>query len=166
MHHLCQHSCWCVVHQTHAEIFLVPDCYACLSGKHSVETARPLQKENEFWNLSFHFHSNGSVCGALMGCKFGFKALPQDLLQFPHRQWLDAQVNTFLRTIGLQDWRNALFLLRDEFKGQWTRMGAIWALLFPLAVIQLLKILYTKYVLCRIWNQMGVWYKWLLLVCC
>ena len=31
--------------------------------------------------------SNGAVLGALMGCKFGFKALPQDLLQFKHRQY-------------------------------------------------------------------------------
>lgn len=47
--------------------------------------------------------SNGAVCGALMGCKFGFKALPDDLLQFPHRQWLDDQVEKFLKTIGLQE---------------------------------------------------------------
>jgi len=129
MHHLCQTQLLVCHTPDSCRDFLVPDCYARSSGKRSVETACLLQKD-KFWNLSFHFHSNGSVCGALMGCKFGFKALPQDLLQFPYRQWLDAQVNTFLRTIGLQDWQNALFLLRDEFKGQWTRMGAIWALLF------------------------------------
>ena len=46
-------------------------------------------------------HSNGAVCGALMGCKLGFRALPQDLLEFPYREWLDTQVEGFLRTIGL-----------------------------------------------------------------
>eukprot|EP00731_Ephydatia_muelleri_P020413 Em0013g140a len=45
--------------------------------------------------------SNGAVCGALMGCKLGFKALPQDLLQFKNRQWLDERVDSFLRLIGL-----------------------------------------------------------------
>ena len=45
--------------------------------------------------------SNGAVCGALMGCKFGFKALPQDLLQFKHRQWLDDRVDSLLRLMGL-----------------------------------------------------------------
>lgn len=45
--------------------------------------------------------SNASVCGALMGCKLGFKALPEDLLQFEHREWLDKKVDTFLRTTGL-----------------------------------------------------------------
>ena len=46
-------------------------------------------------------YSNGAVCGALMGCKLGFQALPQDLLEFPYRKWLDTQVERFLRTIGL-----------------------------------------------------------------
>ena len=45
--------------------------------------------------------SSGAVCGALMGCKFGFKAHPQDLLQFKHRQWLDDRVDSLLRLIGL-----------------------------------------------------------------
>ena len=38
-----------------------------------------------------------------MGCKLGYKCLPQDLLQFVHRQWLDDKVTAFLTTIGLQD---------------------------------------------------------------
>ena len=42
--------------------------------------------------IPFSLHSNGAVCGALMGCKFGFQALPQDLLNFPYRGWLDDQV--------------------------------------------------------------------------
>ena len=45
--------------------------------------------------------SNGAVCGALMGCKFGFKGLPQDLLQFKHRQWLDDKVQSFLKMMDL-----------------------------------------------------------------
>ena len=45
--------------------------------------------------------SNGAVAGALMGCKFGFKNLPEDLLNFPHRKWLDRKVQQFLKTIGL-----------------------------------------------------------------
>ena len=45
--------------------------------------------------------SNGAVCGGLAGCVVGFKALPEDLLQFPHRTWLDQQVDNFLTTIGL-----------------------------------------------------------------
>ena len=48
-------------------------------------------------------YSNGAVCGALTGCVVGFKALPEDLLQFPHRIWLDQQVDKFLSTIGLKD---------------------------------------------------------------
>lgn len=47
--------------------------------------------------------SNAAVCGALMGCKFGFGGLPQDLLHFPHREWLDQQVAQFLKTIGLEN---------------------------------------------------------------
>ena len=49
------------------------------------------------------FLSNGAVAGAMMGCKFGFKKLPEDLLQFPHRKWLDRKVHQFLVTIGLTD---------------------------------------------------------------
>ena len=49
------------------------------------------------------FLSNGAVAGALMGCKFGFKNLPEDLLNFPHRKWLDRKVQQFLKTIGLID---------------------------------------------------------------
>jgi len=47
--------------------------------------------------------SNGAVAGAMMGCKFGFKKLPKDLLEFPHRKWLDRKVHQFLVTIGLDD---------------------------------------------------------------
>ena len=47
--------------------------------------------------------SNGAVAGALMGCKFGFKKLPEDLLNFPHRKWLDRKIQQFLVTIGLGD---------------------------------------------------------------
>lgn len=46
--------------------------------------------------------SNAAVCGALMGCRIGFSGLPEDLLRFPNRKWLDTQVEEFLRTIGLQ----------------------------------------------------------------
>jgi len=49
------------------------------------------------------FLSNGAVAGAMMGCKFGFKKLPEDLLEFPHRKWLDRKVQQFLVTIGLDD---------------------------------------------------------------
>ena len=45
--------------------------------------------------------SNGAVAGALMGCKFGYKNLPEDLLNFPHRKWLDRKVHQFLKAIGL-----------------------------------------------------------------
>lgn len=47
--------------------------------------------------------SNGAVAGALMGCKFGFKKLPEDLLNFPHKKWLDKKIEKFLVTIGLVD---------------------------------------------------------------
>lgn len=47
--------------------------------------------------------TNGAVAGALMGCKFGFKKLPEDLLNFPHRKWLDKKIEKFLVTIGLVD---------------------------------------------------------------
>lgn len=50
----------------------------------------------------FLYYSNGAVCGALLGCKVGFSALPDDLLQFKHRQWLDDQVDQFLTVIGLK----------------------------------------------------------------
>ena len=49
-----------------------------------------------------HF-SNGAVAGALMGCKFGYKNLPEDLLNFPHRKWLDRKVHQFLKAIGLAE---------------------------------------------------------------
>ena len=29
-----------------------------------------------------------------MGCKFGFRGLPEGLLAFPHREWMDTQVYT------------------------------------------------------------------------
>ena len=47
--------------------------------------------------------TNGAVFGALLGCKIGFSALPEDLMRFPHRQWLDEKVDMFLKTIGLKD---------------------------------------------------------------
>ena len=47
--------------------------------------------------------TNGAVCGALLGCAVGFSALPEDLLAFPDREWLDAQVERFLQVIGLGD---------------------------------------------------------------
>jgi ADP-ribosylglycohydrolase len=46
--------------------------------------------------------SNGAVCGAMLGCKVGYSGLPQDLLQFVHRQWLDNKVDKFLEAIGLK----------------------------------------------------------------
>ena len=51
-------------------------------------------------SISYLF-SNGSVCGAMLGCKLGFSALPEDLLKFPNREWLDKQVSLFLKSIGL-----------------------------------------------------------------
>ena len=39
--------------------------------------------------------SNGAVCGALMGCKFGYSGLPEGLLAFHHRAWLDTQVYNY-----------------------------------------------------------------------
>ena len=50
----------------------------------------------------FLYYSNGAVCGALLGCKVGFSALPDDLLQLKHRQWLDDQVDQFLTVVGLK----------------------------------------------------------------
>ena len=43
-------------------------------------------------SLSSPAISNGAVCGALMGCKFGYSGLPEGLLAFQHRAWLDTQV--------------------------------------------------------------------------
>ena len=48
-------------------------------------------------------YSNAAVAGALVGCKLGFSSLPQDLLQFPHREWLDQRVDSFLEVTGLKD---------------------------------------------------------------
>jgi ADP-ribosylglycohydrolase len=48
--------------------------------------------------------SNCAVCGALLGCKVGYKALPIERLQkMPHIQWLDNYVTSFLHLIGLAD---------------------------------------------------------------
>ena len=55
------------------------------------------------YSCSYSACSNAAVCGALTGCVVGFKSLPEDLLQFPHRAWLDQQVDSFLNTIGLKD---------------------------------------------------------------
>ena len=46
--------------------------------------------------------SNAAVCGALLGCRLGFSQLPEDLLKFPHRKWLDDNVEKLLETIGLK----------------------------------------------------------------
>ncbi|XP_011410575.2 PREDICTED: uncharacterized protein LOC105316948 [Amphimedon queenslandica] len=46
--------------------------------------------------------TNGAVCGAMLGCKVGFSKLPQDLLEFVHRQWLDEKVDKFMELIGLK----------------------------------------------------------------
>ena len=44
--------------------------------------------------------TNGSVCGALIGCMIGYEALPKDMLTFPYKEWLDKQVDDFLRIFG------------------------------------------------------------------
>lgn len=58
--------------------------------------------------------TNGAVCGALLGCVVGFSALPEDLLAFPHREWLDAQVEKFLQVIGLGESRPLLDQPEEE----------------------------------------------------
>lgn len=52
--------------------------------------------------INLLFFSNGAVCGAMLGCKVGFSKLPEDLLQFVHRQWLDEKVEQFMELIGLK----------------------------------------------------------------
>ena len=44
--------------------------------------------------------TNGAVCGALMGCRIGYNALPQAWLQaLPHRAWAEARVGRFLKAV-------------------------------------------------------------------
>ena len=46
--------------------------------------------------------SNASVCGALLGCKFGYSGLPKDLLEgLVYHDWLDKLVDKFLTMMGL-----------------------------------------------------------------
>jgi len=41
---------------------------------------------------------NGAVCGALLGCKLGYRKLPMNMLAaMPHKSWLDAKVVKFLQ---------------------------------------------------------------------
>lgn len=50
----------------------------------------------------FRCFSNCAVCGALLGCKIGYKALPIERLQkMPHIRWLDNYVSRFLDMIDL-----------------------------------------------------------------
>lgn len=40
--------------------------------------------------------TNGAVCGALLGAKIGYRALPAEWLQaLPHKAWLDRKVAAF-----------------------------------------------------------------------
>jgi ADP-ribosylglycohydrolase len=46
--------------------------------------------------------TNGAVCGALYGTRWGYSSLPRDWLQaMPHKAWLDAKVVAFLRLLQL-----------------------------------------------------------------
>eukprot|EP00117_Sycon_ciliatum_P018021 scpid43169/ scgid16793/ Uncharacterized protein MJ1187 len=48
--------------------------------------------------------SNGAVCGALLGCKYGYSGLPKDLLEgLVYHDWLDDWVDKFLAMLGLAD---------------------------------------------------------------
>ncbi|XP_062506783.1 ADP-ribosylarginine hydrolase Tri1-like [Corticium candelabrum] len=53
--------------------------------------------------------SNCAVCGALLGCKLGYNALPIERLQMmPHIRWLDDHVARFLDLVGLSENSNEL----------------------------------------------------------
>jgi ADP-ribosylglycohydrolase len=44
--------------------------------------------------------SNGSSAGAMLGCRLGYRALPQVWLQaMPHKKWLDRKVVQFLKEV-------------------------------------------------------------------
>eukprot|EP00026_Physarum_polycephalum_P003546 Phypoly_transcript_03559.p1 GENE.Phypoly_transcript_03559~~Phypoly_transcript_03559.p1 ORF type:complete len:574 (+),score=104.59 Phypoly_transcript_03559:204-1724(+) len=46
--------------------------------------------------------TNGAVCGALMGCRIGYNALPHEwLAALPNKKWLDKKVVQFLRLSDL-----------------------------------------------------------------
>ena len=48
------------------------------------------------------YYSNAAVAGALLGCKFGYDALPKDWVKgLKEKKWLDKKVDRFLNLLGL-----------------------------------------------------------------
>jgi hypothetical protein len=46
--------------------------------------------------------TNGAVCGAMMGVRLGYRALPLEWLRaLPNKQWLDRKIVAFLGVAGL-----------------------------------------------------------------
>jgi len=46
--------------------------------------------------------TNGAVCGAMWGARYGYSALPRDWLEaMPHKAWLDRKVVRFLNLMGI-----------------------------------------------------------------
>eukprot|EP00118_Oscarella_pearsei_P013353 m.106106 g.106106 ORF g.106106 m.106106 type:complete len:424 (+) comp37250_c0_seq14:96-1367(+) len=66
---------------------------------------------NDYWKAIMELimeagdaDTNASVCGALLGCKLGYKKLPHDRLRkMPHIKWLDEKVEKFLKMMGLDE---------------------------------------------------------------
>ncbi|XP_065827930.1 ADP-ribosylarginine hydrolase Tri1-like [Oscarella lobularis] len=66
---------------------------------------------NDYWKTIMELimeagdaDTNAAVCGALLGCKLGYKSLPAErLAKMPHVEWLEEKVTQFLTLIGLTE---------------------------------------------------------------
>jgi len=45
--------------------------------------------------------TNGAVCGALYGARYGFQKLPKEMIDImPNKMWLDKKIVAFLQLLG------------------------------------------------------------------